>query len=194
MRNSLVTALVVAVTAGAASAQMAGSSVSDTNSLRSNPATTNEVISVGSLTNSVVAGPGVDGPGSVGLDRMLDEPFVLSSQLGRSDIMAVDGGADRSFVDPDGIQVQRDALFQKLNLLVRAEVRSSPVFFGVDSEIRFVEHHNYQPGIPAPVGISYRRGKQRVSFFAELAPIIEFSPSTSLEWGGGLGIRFYFNR
>jgi hypothetical protein len=194
MRNSLVTALVIAVTAGAASAQMAGSSASDTNALPSNPSTTNEVISAGSLTNSVVAGPGVDESGSFGLDRMMDGPSVLSSQLWRSDIMAIDGGADRSFVDPDGIQVQRAALFQKLDLLVRAEVRSSPVFFGVDSEVKFVEHHNYQPGIPTPVGISYRRGKQRFSFFAELAPIIELSPSTSLEWGGGLGIRFYFNR
>jgi len=106
--------------------------------------------------------------------------------------MAVDVGADRPFVDSDVIQIQRDALFKKLDLLVRAEVRSSPVYFGLDSEVKFVEHHNYQPGIPAPVGISYRRGKERFSFFAELAPIIEVSPSTSLEWGGGLGIRFYF--
>jgi hypothetical protein len=64
----------------------------------------------------------------------------------------------------------------------------------VDSEVKFVEHHNYQPGIPAPVGVAYRKGQQRFSFFAELAPILDPAPTTSLGWGGGVGIRFYFGR
>ncbi|MCX6930855.1 MAG: hypothetical protein NT154_47780 [Verrucomicrobia bacterium] len=193
MRNGLVTALVVAVTAGTASAQVGALSASDTNAPPSNPAMTNEVTSFGSLTNSVVAGPGVDAPGALGLDPRMDEPFVLSSQLWQSDEMAVSGGGGRPFADPDGMQVQRDALFRNLDRLVRAEVHSSPIYFGVDSEVKFVERHDYQPGIPAPVGISYRGGQQRFSFFAELAPILEITPSTSLEWGGGLGVRFFFN-
>lgn len=60
----------------------------------------------------------------------------------------------RSFVDPDGIQVQGDGFFHKLDLLLRADSRGSPVYFGVDREFKFVEHHDNWRGIPAPVGIS----------------------------------------
>ena len=144
------------------------------------------------LTNSVLAGPGINEQGTLKSDPMLGEPLVPSSQLWSSDVMTVDGGVGRSFLDPDGIQVQRDILFHKLDRLLRADIRSSPVYFGRDSEIKFVEHHDFQPGLPVPVGISYRRGQQPLAFFGELAPIFDPAPTTSLGWGGGVGIRFYF--
>ena len=194
MRHKLLTALLAAVTAGATSAQVAGSFATDTNAFRSDPAATHVAISSGSLTNSVLAGPGIGEQGTFELGHMLGEPVGPSMKLWPSDVMAVDGTTDRSFVDPDGIQVQRDAFFHKLDLLLRAETRSAPVYVGVDSEVKFVEHHDYQPGIPVPLGVSYRRGKQRLAFFSELAPIVGPAPTTSLGWGGGVGIRFYFTR
>jgi hypothetical protein len=48
--------------------------------------------------------------------------------------------------------------------------------------------------LPVPVGISYRRQQQPLAFFAELAPIFHPAPTTSLGWGGGIGIRFNFGR
>jgi hypothetical protein len=194
MCKRLVTALVVAITAGAASAQVAGTAVSDTNALRSNPATTREATSSGSLSNSVFDGPAIDESGSFSLGLMMDEPLDLSTRLRLSDVMVVGGGMGWSFVDPDGIQVKREILFHKLDLLLRAKTRSSPVDFGVDPEVKFVEHQVNQPGIPAPVGISYRRGQQRFGFFAEVTPILQVAPTTSLDWGGGLGIRIYLGR
>ena len=65
---------------------------------------------------------------------------------------------------------------------------------GRDSDIRFVESHTYRPGIPAPVGLSYRMPSQGLQFFAEIAPILDATPDTSLGWGGGIGIRFYLGR
>ena len=194
MRNSLVTALVVAVTAGAASAQVAGSASSDTNALGSNLSTTHEVTSSGNLTNSVLDGLAVDESGSFGLGPMMDERIDPSMRPRLSDVMVVGGEAGRSFLDPDGIQVQREILFRKLDLLLRAKTRSSPVYFGVDPEVQFVKHQENQPGIPAPVGVTYRRGQQRFAFFAELAPVLQVAPTTSLDWGGGLGIRIYLGR
>jgi hypothetical protein len=29
--------------------------------------------------------------------------------------------------------------------------------------------------------------------FAEVAPILDLAPSTSLEWNGGVGFRYYFH-
>jgi hypothetical protein len=194
MCHKLITALLVAVTAGAASTQVAGSSGSDTNSLWLNPATTDVATSAGSLTNSVLADPGINELGTFGLEPMFGEPFVPSRKLWLSDEMAVDAGLGRSFVDPEGIQVQRENLFHNLDLLLRAYTPSSPVYFGVDSEVKFVEHHDYQPGIPVPVGMSYPMRQKRWTFFTEFAPILDTAPITALGWGGGVGIRFYFGR
>jgi len=194
MCHKLMTALLVAVTAGMASAQVAGSSGSDTNALRSNPATVHVAISAGSLTNSVLADPGIDVQGTFDLEPMLGEPLVPSRKLWLSDVMAVDGGFRRSSVDPEGIQVQRDILFHNLDLLLQTDTPSAPVYFGVDSEVKFVEHHNYQPGIPVPVGMSYPMRQKRWTFFTEFAPIVDTAPITALGWGGGVGIRLYFGR
>ena len=182
------------VTAGLASAQVAGSFATDTSAFRSNPAATNAAISSGSLTNSVLADPGINEHGTFDLGPMLGEPLDPSRVLWSSDVMAVDKGAGGSFVDPNAIQTQRDVLFHKLDLLLRAGIRSSPVYFGVDSEVRFVEHHDYQPGIPLPVGMSYSTPQKRWTFFTEFAPILEPGSISSLGWGGGIGIRFYFGR
>jgi hypothetical protein len=42
--------------------------------------------------------------------------------------------------------------------------------------------------------MSYRKGQQRFGFFAEVTPILQVTPPTSLDWGGGLGIRIYLGR
>ena len=194
MRHKLLTALVTAVTAGAASAQVTGLFATDTSAFRSNPTRTHVAISSGSLTNSVLADPGINERGTFDLDLRLGEPLGPSRELWSSDVMAVDQGAGRSFVDSDAIQPQRDVLFHKLDLLLRAETHVSPIYFGRDSEVKFVEHHDYHPGLPVPVGISYRRHQQPLAFFAELAPIFHPAPTTSLGWGGGIGIRFNFGR
>ena len=194
MRHKLLTALLAAVTAGATSAQVAGSFATDTSAFRSDPAATHVAISSGSLTNSVLADPGINEHGTLDLGPMLGEPLVPSRELWSSDVMAVNGAAGGSFVDPDAIQAQRDVLFHKLDLLLRTYTPSPPVYFGVDSEVKFVEHHDYQPGIPVPVGMSYSMPQKRWTFFTEFTPILDAAPTTALGWGGGIGIRFYFGR
>ena len=194
MCHRLITALLVAVTAGVANAQMAGSSASDTNALRTNPAVTHLATSADILTNSVLADPGNGEQDTLGRELTLVDPLVPIRQPLLSDVMTLDGGLGGSFADPDGIQVQRDILFHNLDLLLQADTRSAPVYFGVDSEVKFVEHHSYQPGIPVPVGMSYPMRQKRWTFFTEFAPILDTAPITALGWGGGVGIRFYFGR
>jgi hypothetical protein len=194
MCHKLITALLLAVTAGVANAQLADSSKGDASALRSHPAITNMATSADSLTNSVLANPGIDEQDTFGPEPMLGEPFVPSREPWLSEVMTVDGGLVGSLVAPDGILVQRAILFHNLDLLLQANTPSPPVYFGVDSEVKFVEAHNYQPGIPMPVGMSYPMGQKRWTLFTEFAPIFNADPSTSLGWGGGIGIRFYFGR
>lgn len=118
----------------------------------------------------------------------------LEMNLWQSDVMAVHGEDGWAFVDPEGIQVQRAILSHNLDLLLRAETHHSPVIFGVDREVKFVEHGDYQPGIPVPVGMSYSLPQKRWTFFTQLTPILDRGSVTSMGWGGGIGIRFYFGR
>ena len=194
MCHRLITALLVAATTEVANAQMAGSSASDTNALRTNPAMAHVATSPYILTNSVLADPGNGEQDILGRELTLVDPLVPIRQPLLSDVMTVDGGLGGSFAVPDGIQVQRETLFHNLDLLLQADTRSAPVYFGVDSEVKFVEHHNYQPGIPVPVGLSYPLPQKRWTFFTEFAPILDTAPITALGWGGGVGIRFYFGR
>jgi hypothetical protein len=186
--------LLVSVTAGATSAQVIGSSRSDTNELLSDPAPTLVATSSGDLTNSVLPGASINEQGTFDLEPVLREALVPSWKLSSSDGMEVDGGAGWSFVLPDGIQAQRDALFRKLDLLLPAKTRVSPVIFGIDRELKFVDHQENQPGIPAPLGLSYPMPEGRLRFFGELTPILDPAPSTFMGWGAGIGIRFNFGR
>jgi hypothetical protein len=186
--------LLVSVTARATSAQVIGSSGSDTSELLSDPAPTLVATSSGDLTNSVLAAASINEQGIIDLEPVLREPLVPSRMLSSSDPMAVDGGDGWSFVLPDGIQAQRDALFRKLDLLLRAKTRVSPVVFGIDRELKFVEQQENQPGIPAPVSFSYPMPERRVKFFGELTPILDPAPSTFMGWGAGIGIRFNLGR
>ena len=106
----------------------------------------------------------------------------------------LDGGEDGSFVDPDSIQRGRDDLFRKLDLLLRADSHTSEVTLGADPDVKFTQSRAYDSGLPLPVGLSYRKGHQRVVFFGELVPILDPTADSPLGWGGGIGIRIYLGR
>jgi hypothetical protein len=182
--------LAVLVTAGATSAQVIGSSGNDIYEIMSDAVAT----SSGGLSNSVLADARASEQFAFGPGPALREPLLSSRKFSSSDVMAVDGGVGWSFVLPDEIQAQRDDLFRKLDLLLRAKTRRSPVLFGIDRELKFVEHQENQPGIPAPLGFSLPMPKQRLKFFGELTPILDPAPATFMGWGAGIGIKFNLGR
>ena len=193
MYCKLITAFLVTVAAGAASAQVAASSGSDTNAPRPDPATNQVAALPGNVTNNFQPGPALNQAGSFGLGPMIGEPLGLGMKLWLSDYIALDGGLGWSFVDPDGIQLHGDVLFHKFDLL-RSDTRDLPLYIGLGGRVKFVDHGDDRAGIRFPVGIAYLMPKQRLEFYAEVAPILDFTPTTSLEWNGGVGVRFYFGR
>lgn len=124
---------------------------------------------------------------------MIGEPTGLSMKYWLSETLALDGGVGWSFEDPDGTQLHADALFHKFDLW-QGQPRDLPLYIGVGGRVKFVEHGDNRAGIRVPVGIAYLLPVQHLEFYAEVAPILDVSPDTSLEWNGGVGIRFYFGR
>jgi hypothetical protein len=193
MGNKLIVALLASITAGAASAQVAGSFGGDTNAFLSNPAPVEVAALDGNVTNMFQAAPGIYETGPFGQGPIIGEPLGLGSRPLLSDSMVLDGEGDWSLADPGTIRLQGDVLSKKFDLL-RGDPRGAPVYFGRDKEVKFVESHDNRPGVPVPVGISYPLREQRLEFFGEIAPILDFAPVSSLGWGGGVGIRFYLGR
>jgi hypothetical protein len=191
MRNKLLTVLLVSIAAGTASGQVAGSSGSSTNAVPSVPTTPQVAASTGSVTNTFQTGPAINEKGTFGVGAMVGEPMGVTAKVWLSDKLAVDGGLGWSFVDPDGCQLHGDVLFHKFDLL-RADTRDLPLYVGVGGRVKFPEHGDNRAGIRVPVGIAYLMPQQRLEFYAEVAPVLDVAPTTTLEWNGGIGIRYYF--
>jgi hypothetical protein len=191
MCNKLITALLIAISTGAASAQVAGASGSHTNALTSSSAPAQGTGSSGGMTNAFQPSPAINQKGAIGVGPMLGEPMGATAKMWLSDTLAVDGGLGWSFVDPDGCQLHGDVLFHKFDLL-RADTRDLPVYIGVGGRVKFAEHGDNLAGIRVPLGVAYLMPQQRLEFYAEVAPILDVAPTTTVNWNGGIGIRYYF--
>lgn len=180
MRNRLIAAMVISAFTGVAAAQDASSSGSATNATS------------GAGTNALQYSQPINRAGSFGLGILAGEPTSLSAKVWLSGTTAVDAGAGWSFVDPDGFQLHGDFLFHVFNLLHlgRGEL---PLYFGVGGRVKFVEHGDNRAGLRGPVGLAYLFPDSHLEAFAEVAPVLDVSPSTRLEWNGGVGIRYYFH-
>lgn len=211
MRDEMLIAFVLAVSAAAASAQAADASGDATNAPQSNPPKVQAAGSSGDVTNApqssppkaqVAASPGneanafqpssaINDRGTFGLGPMLGEPMGLTVKYWFSDITAVDGGLGWSLVDPDGTQLHADVLFHKFDPF-RSDIPDFALYLGVGARVKFTEHGDNLAGIRVPFGVSYLLQPQRLEFYAEVAPILDVAPTTTVNWNGGIGIRYYF--
>lgn len=171
---------VLTISAGVVAAQDAASTAETTNAPSA------------ASTSTTPAGSPVNQAGSFGLGPMIGEPIGLTAKLWLSPKTAIDAGAGWSFVDPDGFQLHGDFLFHKFDLFHPARGQL-PLYFGVGGRVKFVEHGDNRAGIRVPVGLSYLLPTSRLEVFAEVAPILDVAPTTSLEWNGGVGVRYYFH-
>ena len=190
MRNKLIAVVLASITAGVASAQIAGSFGSGLIALQSNPAPVAVATSDVNVTNTFQPGSAVNATDSFSLGPTIGESLGSDLKPWLSDEMTVDRGEGWSFVDSDEIQLEGQAFSQEFDLL-RASSHRGLFSFGRDSDIKFVESHTYRPGIPAPIGMSYPIPRHRVQFFGEIAPILDATFANSVGWGGGFGIRIY---
>ncbi len=144
-----------------------------------------------SLTNATVLTSPINQAGAFGIGPLVGEPTGVGMKLWLSEKTAVDAGAAWSFVDPDGFQLHADFLFHKFDLfhVGRGQL---PLYFGLGGRVKFVQHGDNRAGIRGPVGVSYLVPDSRFEIFAEVAPVLDVAPTTTLEWNGGIGFRYYF--
>lgn len=86
-----------------------------------------------------------------------------------------------------------DYLFYNFKTLELDQQNKLPFFYGIG--VRAVDHKIFDTelGIRFPVGIHYFMKSPSLDFFAEIVPLIDFTPDTDFELDGGIGIHYRFN-
>jgi len=124
-----------------------------------------------------------------GVGAMLGEPLGGSFKAWLSDSTAIDGGVGYANYDDGGLQLHTDYLFHNFDLFSAGSGRL-PLYYGIGARIKFADDTHV--GLRGPVGVSYMLDNAPVDIFAEVAPILDFTPNWRVEWNAAIGARYWF--
>jgi hypothetical protein len=134
---------------------------------------------------------GNDLSGRLGVGVLLGEPTGLSVKYFFNETIAVDGGFGWSFHDETDPHLHADLLWHKFDLIPVPEGQL-PVYVGLGGRVKFRDNKDDRVGFRLPIGVSYIFEDLPMDVFAEVAPIIDFTPSTRGGVNIGVGVRWWF--
>lgn len=129
--------------------------------------------------------------GHFGIGLLLGEPTGISAKYFFSDTLAVDGAVGWSFDDETDLDLHGDVLWHKFDLFSVPKGRL-PLYVGVGVRVSFRDHADDRVGVRVPVGVSYLFDELPLDVFVEVAPVLDFSPSTRGSVNAGIGARWWF--
>jgi hypothetical protein len=124
-----------------------------------------------------------------GLGVILGEPTGFSFKGWTGPTTAIDAALAWSFVDETTFHVHVDYLWHNDAITKKPEM---PVYYGVGGRIRTGGHGDDRIGVRVVGGLGYYIPDTPIDLFVEIAPILDFAPSTDFSINGGLGARYFF--
>ena len=124
-----------------------------------------------------------------GVGLILGEPIGASFKAWVSEKAAFDAGVAYANYDDEGLQLHGDYLLHNFDLLSAGSGRM-PVYFGLGARLKFADDTHV--GFRGPVGVAYMLDITPVDVFAEVAPILDFTPNWRVEWNAAIGARYWF--
>lgn len=134
---------------------------------------------------------GNDLAGRLGVGVLLGEPTGVSVKYFLNEAIAVDGGFGWSFHNETDPHLHADLLWHKFDLISVPEGQL-PVYVGIGGRVKFRDNDDDRVGFRLPIGVSYIFEDLPMDVFAEVAPIIDFTPSTRGGFNIGVGVRWWF--
>jgi len=125
-----------------------------------------------------------------GLGIIVGEPTGLSAKLWMGSSNALDFAAAWSFKGDGNILLQADYVWHMFDLI---HVSSGKLPFYVGIGGRVILSDDPLVGVRIPVGLDYLFASAPIDIFVEIIPILDLTPSTDFNVGGGIGARFWFN-
>jgi len=96
-------------------------------------------------------------------------------------------------------QIYGDYLIYKWNFIQVSEGKTALYFGGGVRNISYGDDDGKKKkekddefGLRIPVGIEYFFWKSQLGAFGEFVPVLNFTPDTEFEFGGAIGIRYFF--
>lgn len=123
-----------------------------------------------------------------GAGVIVGEPTGVSAKYWLDDRTALDGALAWSFEGRNSLHFHATWLYHRFDL-IEVDNGALPVYYGFGA--RFKSRRD-RVGIRIPVGMAYHFENSPVELFAELAPILDIAPSTSLSINAAIGGRWYF--
>lgn len=124
-----------------------------------------------------------------GVGVILGEPIGATFKAWMSEKTAFDAGVGWANYDEGAIQVHGDYLFHNFDLLSAGSGRM-PLYFGIGARVKFADDTHV--GFRGPIGVSYILDTAPIDIFAEVAPILDFTPNWRVEWNAAIGARYWF--
>lgn len=126
----------------------------------------------------------------VGVGVILGEPFGLSAKYWTSESNAIDLGVGYSFIGAgSGFSFHVDYLYH-INDLIKSESRL-PVYYGFGIRFRFPQDDPNVFAARGVVGVLWYPENLPVDVFLEFAPSFRLLPNTAIDFGFGVGGRYY---
>lgn len=125
-----------------------------------------------------------------GVGIVTGEPTGLSGKLWLGGNNALDMAVAWSFKGAGNLLLQADYIWHSFDLIIVSSGKL-PLYFGIGGRIIF-ESNDTNLGVRVPVGLDYMFSGAPVDIFLEVVPILDLTPSTDINFGGGIGIRYWF--
>ncbi len=130
----------------------------------------------------------------LGIGVIVGDPTGISMKIWTTQSNALQFALAWSTHDPflgTRVSVSGDYLWHSFNA-IRSDERF-PVFYGVGGVIASGGGFQSALGVRGVIGIDWLSRKAPIDVFIQAVPVLVLSPSTDVEIGAGVGIRFFLN-
>jgi hypothetical protein len=125
-----------------------------------------------------------------GLGVILGEPTGFAAKGWIDSRSAIDAGLAWSFLHETTFHVHVDYLLHTGDLTKRSDM---PAYYGIGGRIKAGVAGGDRIGLRVVGGLVYFIPDSPIDLFGEIAPVLDFAPSTDFQVNVGIGARYYFN-
>lgn len=142
------------------------------------------------LAGGAVASPQPGAARDFGLGVIIGDPTGISGKYWLTEKRAVDMALAWDLSgDEDRFEVHADHLWH-FDLKIDSSQGRLPLYVGLGG--RLLTGHDARLGLRIPMGIAYLFPRTPIELFAEVVPVVDFTPDSDSTVNGGAGVRFYF--
>ena len=129
--------------------------------------------------------------------------FMIGSQAGLSakfglaqSDRAVDLGVSYHFSSDSSISIHADYLIENARTFPMRNANPFNLYYGIGGRLENIDNGKdsgkTRLGVRAPIGLDYKMNKPDLTFFGEIAAVLDLTPTSYVDFTVGLGARFRF--